>query len=53
MNNILKTFLWIILTVLLVDLYWVPEFQDYWWHWFGLIGFGLIGWFCYKAFNKE
>lgn len=33
----------LIIAITLVDLYWI--FEDYWYRWFGLIGFAMIGWF--------
>jgi len=39
-----------IITTLLVDMFWI--FREYWWHWFGIIGFVLIGIIYAKAFNN-
>ncbi len=36
----------LVMAVLLIDFFWI--FFDYWWHWFGLIGFGLMGWWWRK-----
>jgi uncharacterized membrane protein len=39
----LVNLLMMIVAVLLIDLFWVAE--DYPIRWFGLIGFGLVGWY--------
>ena len=36
----------LIMAVIMVNWYWL--FQGYWWRWFGLIGFGLMGWWWKK-----
>ena len=50
-DTMLKAIFWLMVSVLLVDLYWIPELQGYWWHWLGLIGYVLMGWFYMRAFD--
>jgi len=44
--NSLMSLTTLVMAVLMVDWFWI--FEDYWWRWFGLIGFGLMGWYWRK-----
>ena len=53
MKQFVKAIFLVTLTTLLIAIYWLPALQGYWWHWFGALGFVLMGWVYSKAYYPK